>query len=306
VKRSTCLAVLSLIPALAFSGMGCGSGEERTGGIVSSAPTTTSTQTPLPTATPKQTPAPTTGVGVMIQRGVAEYSNGAHVTFATAFQGTPVVVASAQLNNSAKSVSALNITPTGFDVAQTNMWGAVENRTYWVQWIAVGPGAVDTGLAFVTNYVNVLNWTDAGFKTPFSGEPVVVVASAQSNDVPQAASTVDVTKTGFELLLNGYQGKGGTSVLAWTSLIAVGPGTYDSKVVVRSGSGAYSQGAPIAFSQAFGGTPVVVVNAQSGNAPRIASALNATATGFNLLVIDHNGAAVSNASVQWIAVGAAQ
>jgi hypothetical protein len=174
-----------------------------------------------------------------------------------------------------------------------------------VQWIAVGPGAVDASLAFVTNYVNVLNWTDAGFKTPFSGEPVVIVASAQNSGIPQAAGTVDVTSTGFELLLNGYQGKGGTLVQAWTSLIAVGPGTYDPKVLVQSGSGTYSHDSPITFSQAFASDPVVVVSAQSNNTPKIASALNATAHGFNVLVIDHNGVGVSNASVQWIAVGLA-
>ncbi len=242
----------------------------------------------------------------MVQRGVAEYTNGAHVTFPTAFKGTPVVVASAQLNNNAKSACAYNISSTGFDVGLTNLWGAVENRTYWVQWIAVGPGEVDSSLAFVTNYVNVVNWTDAGFKTPFSGEPVVIVASAQNSGIPQAAGTVDITSNGFELCLDGYQGKGGTLVQAWTSIIAVGPGTYDSKVLVQSGSGTYYHDTPIAFSKAFASAPVVVVSAQSGNTPKIASALNATATGFNVLVIDHNGVGVSNASVQWIAVGPAQ
>jgi len=242
----------------------------------------------------------------MVQRGVAEYSNGAHVTFPTAFKGTPVVVASAQLNLGAKSACTFNISSTGFDVALTNLWGAVETRSYWVQWIAVGSGAVDTSLAFVTNYVNVVNWTDAGFKTPFSGEPVVIVASAQNSGIPQAAGTVDVTKTGFELILDGYQGKGGTMVQAWTSLIAVGPGAYDPKVLVQSGSGTYSHDTHISFSKAFASAPVVVVSAKYGNNPKIASALNATATGFNVLVIDHNGIGVSNASVQWIAVGPAQ
>ena len=66
-------------------------------------------------------------------------------------------------------------------MALTNLCGAVEARAYWVQWMAAGQGAVDTSLAFVTNYVNVVNWTDAGFKTSFSGEPVVIVASAQKS-----------------------------------------------------------------------------------------------------------------------------
>ena len=240
----------------------------------------------------------------MIQRGVAEYSNGAHVTFLTAFKGTPVVVASAQLNFGAKSACAFNITSTGFDVALANLWGAVEARTYWVQWIAVGQGAVDTSLAFVTNYVNVLNWTDAGFKTPFSGEPVVIVASAQDSGIPSVAGTVDVTSTGFTLCLDNYQSHGGTLAQAWTSLIAVGPGAYDPKVMIQSGSGTY-YGNHVSFSQVFGSDPVVVVSAQSNNTPKIASALNATAHGFDVLVIDHNGVGVSNASVQWIAVGLA-
>jgi len=241
----------------------------------------------------------------MIQRGVAEYTNGAHITFPTAFKGTPVVVASAQLNFGAKSACAFNITSTGFDVALANLWGAVEARTYWVQWIAVGQGAVDTSLAIVTNYVNVLNWTDAGFKTPFSGEPVVIVASAQNSGIPSVAGTVDVTSTGFELCLDNYQSSGSTLAQAWTSLIAVGPGAYDPQVLIQSGSGTYSHDTHISFSKAFASNPVVVVSAQSNNTPKIASALNAIATGFNVLVIDHNGAGVSNASVQWIAVGLA-
>jgi hypothetical protein len=312
VKHLAFLAVLLLVVALTLGVMGCG-GSGGGGGGATSTPTHTSqptatlnpTATAKPTATPKLTATPISASGLMVHRGVAEYSNGAHVTFPTAFQGIPVVVASAQLNNSAKSVCALNISSAGFDVALTNLWGAVETRTYWVQWIAVGPGAVDTSLAFVTNYVNAVNWMDAGFKAPFSGEPVVIVASAQNSGIPQAAGTTDVTRTGFELDLNGYQGKGGTLVQAWTSLIAVGPGTYDPKVLVQSGSGTYSHDTPISFSQAFAGAPVVVVNAQSGNTPQIASSLNITASGFTVLVIDHNGNGVSNASVQWIAVGLA-
>lgn len=50
---------------------------------------------------------------------------------------------------------------------------------------------------------------------------------------------------------------------------------------------------------------MVVVSAQSGNTPKIASSLNVTASGFTVLVIDHNGNGVSDASVQWIAVGTA-
>ena len=315
MKRLTFLAVLLLIVGLTLTGMGCSCGEEGGGGATAT-PTITATPnptatpkltaTPKPTATPKLTPTPTVSGGLMIQRGVAEYSNGAHVTFPTAFKGTPVVVTSAQLNLSAKSACAYNISATGFDVALTNLWGAVETRAYWVQWIAVGQGTVDTSLAIVTNYVNVVNWTDAGFKTPFSGEPVVIVASAQDSGIPKAAGTADVTSAGFELILDGHQGSGGTLVQAWTSLIAVGPGVYDPKVLVQSGSGTYSHDTHIAFSKAFASDPVVVVSAQSNNTPKIASALNATATGFNVLVIDHNGIGVSNASVQWIAVGLAQ
>jgi hypothetical protein len=241
----------------------------------------------------------------MIQRGVALYNNGAHITFPVAFNSTPVVVASAQLNYSAKSACAFNISSTGFDMGLTNLWGAVETRDYWVQWIAVGQGTVDTSLAIVTNYVNVFNWTDAGFKKPFSSEPVVIVASAQNSGIPKVAGTVDVTSTGFELVLGGHKGSGGTGVQAWTSLIAVGPGTYDPNVMVQSGSGTYTHDTHIAFPETFAGTPVVVVSAQSDGTPKIASALNATATGFTVLVIDHNGSGVSNASVQWIAVGSA-
>jgi len=314
MKRLVFLAVLLLIVALTLGGMGCGGGGGGGDGEATPTPTHTpkptatskTTATPKSTATPKLTSTPTAASGAMIQRGVAEYSNGAHVTFPTAFKGTPVVVASAQLNFSAKSACAFNISSTGFDIGLTNLWGAAESRAYWVQWIAVGQGAVDTSLAIVTNYVNVLNWTEAGFKTPFSGEPVVMVASAQDSGIPKAAGTADVTGAGFELILDGYQGSGGTMVQAWTSLIAVGPGAYDPQALIQSGSGTYSHDTHISFSKAFASAPVVVVSAQSGNTPKIASALNTTATGFNVLVIDHNGIGVSNASVQWIAVGPAQ
>jgi hypothetical protein len=70
----------------------------------------------------------------MVQRGVAEYSNGAHVTFPTAFRGTPVVVASAQLNYMPKTVCPLNVSFTGFDVAIVDIWGKEESRGSWVQW----------------------------------------------------------------------------------------------------------------------------------------------------------------------------
>jgi hypothetical protein len=95
VKRLTFLAVLLLIVGLTLTGMGCSCGEEGGGGATAT-PTITATPkltaTPKPTATPKLTPTPTAASGAMIQRGVAEYSNGAHVTFPTAFKGTSVVV----------------------------------------------------------------------------------------------------------------------------------------------------------------------------------------------------------------------
>jgi len=68
----------------------------------------------------------------MIQRGVAKCTNGAHVTFPIAFRGTPVVVASAQLNYMPKTVCLLNVSSTGFDVAIVDIWGKEESRASWV------------------------------------------------------------------------------------------------------------------------------------------------------------------------------
>lgn len=179
MKHLSFLVVLLLAVALTSGAMGCGGGSEVGGGGATLTPTHTPnptatlkpTATAKPTATPKLTATPISASGLMVQKGIALYNNGAHVTFPSAFQGTPVVVTSAQQNHSAKSACALNVSSTGFDISLSNLWGAAQTDA-WVQWIAVGQGAVDTSLAFVTNYVNVTNWTDAVFKTPFSDEPV--------------------------------------------------------------------------------------------------------------------------------------
>ena len=55
-----------------------------------------------------------------------------------------------------------------------------------------------------------------------------------------------------------------------TSIIAIDPGACDHDVMVQSGSGACSHDTHISFSEAFAGTPVVVVSDRSNGAPDIA------------------------------------
>jgi len=95
------------------------------------------------------------------------------------FQGHTVVVASAQLNYMPKTVCLLNVSSTGFDVAIVDIWSKEESRASWVQWIAVGAGAPDPSLAITTDRGIRGSYMTAAFKTPFSGEPVVVASSAQ-------------------------------------------------------------------------------------------------------------------------------
>jgi hypothetical protein len=242
----------------------------------------------------------------MIQRGVAEYSNGAHVTFPTAFKGTPIVVASAQRNWMPKTACALNVTSTGFDIGIVNLWGAAETQASWVQWVAVGAGTPDPSLAITTDRGRRGSYMTAVFKTPFSGEPVVVVNSAQWSGIPMIAATIDSTATSFDLMIYGHQASGGAIDQAWTDTIAIGPGTPDTSLMVQSGSGTYGHAEHINFPKSFGDMPTVVVCAQSDGIPRMASPVDNTSSGFTVAIMDHAGNAVSNASVQWIAVGPAQ
>ena len=169
----------------------------------------------------------------------------------------------------------------------------------------MGAGAPDPSLAITTDRGIRGSYTTAVFKTPFSGEPVVVVNSAQYDGIPKIVATIDSTATGFDLMIYAHQAQGGAVAQAWVDTIAIGPGTPDTSLMVQSGSGSYGHGEYINFPKAFGDTPTVVVCAQSGSVPRMASPVDNMPGRFTVAVMDHSGNAVSQANVQWIAVGRA-
>ncbi|MFQ5987574.1 MAG: hypothetical protein ACE5H6_01860, partial [Dehalococcoidia bacterium] len=69
-------------------------------------------------------------------------------------------------------------------------------------------------------------------------------------------------------------------------------------------SASYADGDFIFFPDSFAGTPVVIANAYDGTNPVIASAWgNGTGGFFIALKYYDDGTPVSNAQVQWIAVG---
>lgn len=188
-------------------------------------------------------------------------------------------------------------------MAIVDIWGTAESRASWVQWIAVGVGTPDPSLAITTDRGIRGSYITAAFKTPFSGEPVAVVNSAQWSGIPLVAATVDSTATGFDLMIYGHQASGGAIDQAWTDTIAIGPGTPDASLMVQSGSGTYGHAEHINFLKAFGDMPTVVVCAQSDGVPRMASPVDNTSSGFTVAIMDHAGSAVSQASVQCVAVG---
>lgn len=68
----------------------------------------------------------------------------------------------------------------------------------------------------------------------------------------------------------------------------------------------HGHGEHITFDTAFASPPVIVTGAQYSWDPKIACAVNNAATGFDLALKDNAGNTVSNAWVQWIAIGLAQ
>jgi hypothetical protein len=68
----------------------------------------------------------------------------------------------------------------------------------------------------------------------------------------------------------------------------------------------HGHGDHITFDTAFASPPLIVTSAQYGRVLKIAYALNNAATGFDLALKDNAGNTVSNAWVQWIAIGLAQ
>ena len=73
-------------------------------------------------------------------------------------------------------------------------------------------------------------------------------------------------------------------------------------LMIESGLAQYGDGDWISFDLNFPIRPVVVTSAQYYGEPKISCAVDNTADGFYLHMIDYNGNSVSNAWVQWIAI----
>ncbi len=76
----------------------------------------------------------------------------------------------------------------------------------------------------------------------------------------------------------------------------------ESGLMIESRCSQYGDYDHITYNLDFPGTPHVVASAQYGFDPKMAAAMNISSTGFDIAVRDHNGNAVDNAWVLWIAV----
>jgi len=76
---------------------------------------------------------------------------------------------------------------------------------------------------------------------------------------------------------------------------------YDDDLIINSGSATCSHGDSVSFDVDFPEPPVVVTCAILGSKPVLSSPTNVDANQFDILVIDHDGIEISDATVNWIA-----
>ena len=136
----------------------------------------------------------------------------------------------------------------------------------------------------------------------FPGAPHVV-ACAQWGGVAKMACPVNHASTGFSLALRDHNGN--TVANAWVMWIAVYPSEYEdpsSNLMIETGCGQWGHGDSIAYDLDFPGAPRVVSCAQYGWTPMMSCPVNHNSDGFSLALQDHDGQAVANAWVLWIAV----
>src|SRR3990172_5953311 len=87
----------------------------------------------------------------MVQSGLAQYGDGAQVTFAQAFPETPVVITTGQ-SGGAVIIGAANNSKTGFDLKIRDLNGNRLTSGVWVQWVAATyESGIQLGLATYKN-----------------------------------------------------------------------------------------------------------------------------------------------------------
>lgn len=149
-------------------------------------------------------------------------------------------------------------------------------------------------VAFTTTATDGANVT---FPQALQNQPVILV-SATRNGEALAACAVNNAKTGFRLSLRDANDRPVTQPTT-VHCFAFAPGTGDK---LRGGCAQYGDNAQISISPACSAPPVIICNAQTGGRALMACAVNNAADGFRLRLQDLNGAPVSRAWVQWLAV----
>ena len=221
----------------------------------------------------------------MIQSGIAQYGNNAHITFAQPFNEVPVVVTSGQ-SGGAVMVGAANNSKTGFDLKIRDLNNNPISSGVWVQWIAATyePG-IQLGLATYNDGQSIT------FPSPLPG--CTILTSGQKDGVPYIIGAVSNSNTGCGLSIRDHAGNPGSGV--WVQWIAVTP-----KSDWRCGVAQYNDGGRLSFP-AMSSSPVIFTSGQSGGAVSIGGVANST-TGCALSIRNHAGQAVQGAWTQWWAV----
>jgi len=209
---------------------------------------------------------------------------------------------------------------TDFTINLIDDTGAAASAS--VQWIAVSQGMwrlnLDERLAIQTEHTEHNNAVWVYYPILFDSTAVSVVNNAHSSPYsppvePYIASPRDAGPLRFMSAFMDYDG--GSPPRAWLQWIAVGEGdpTLVPDLAIQADIGTYSNGEFVFFPTSFTGTPVVVANAYGDPdglgpelvQPIIASAWGNGTGGFFISLRYHNPLwnPVSNAQVQWIAVG---
>lgn len=222
-----------------------------------------------------------TAFAVRVECGVAQYSNGQHITFAKSFTSAPVIVTNAQGASKAVSSCAMNNSATGFDITLIDdNKQAVSNA--WVQWLAFIP---DPSVQVQGGVVYANNGQQISF--PAMSNSPVVITSAQSGGAINSAPT-NVTTTGFKIALKDQDNNSVGS--AWLQWLAVVPGTQNG---FKGGRGTRDNYASVGFSPAFSGGPTILNTAEKSGEPCAASAVGNSPSGFTLYLTRHDGSAGS-------------
>lgn len=148
-------------------------------------------------------------------------------------------------------------------------------------------GAIQSGIAMYGDGAHVK------FAQPFSEVPVVVTSGQSGGAIMVGAA--NNSKTGFDLKildLNGNPIRSGV----WVQWIAA---TYESGIEL--GLAQYNNGQHINFQNSLPGC-TILTSGQKNGIPYLVGAVNNSSTGFDLSVLDYNGAPGSKVWVQWIAV----